>query len=314
MLISVFPIGEGGDSPFVEYSITYGSEPKRISQNVPYQSFLNAGEHHYFTFYFDESTENIYISLSNMNGDADMYLNYGNENLPSINKYDFYSNNLGHEYIDINIKSEFFKKNKKKSIAGYYTLLVIGYTETTYTLYVSSHPDKIFPLFDNSPVSCQCQIKGKKCLFRYNGVFNSGYKDQFKEIEKTEIIFTTQYIYGNGRMYASVYKDQELTDDPNKKYQDYFPSEQKYQFSNSETGKRNYLKVDINKQYFTKDSLVLLTYICDEKTDVEITAASLQHSQLYAYIDPDRENMFYLKYNESLPFEKQQESVICSLR
>ena len=310
MLISVFPIGEGGDSPFVEYSITYGSEPKRISQNVPYQSFLNAGEHHYFTFYFDESTENIYISLSNMNGDADMYLNYGNENLPSINKYDFYSNNLGHEYIDINIKSEFFKKNKKKSIAGYYTLLVIGYTETTYTLYVSSHPDKIFPLFDNSPVSCQCQIKGKKCLFRYNGVFNSGYKDQFKEIEKTEIIFTTQYIYGNGRMYASVYKDQELTDDPNKKYQDYFPSEQKYQFSNSETGKRNYLKVDINKQYFTKDSLVLLTYICDEKTDVEITAAALQHSQLYAYIDPDRENMFYLKYNESLPFEKQQESVI----
>ena len=128
--------------------------------------------------------------------------------------------------------------------------------------------------------------------------------------QKTEIIFTTQYIYGNGRMFASVYKDQELTDDPNKKYQDYFPSEQKYQFSNSETGKRNYLKVDINKQYFTKDSLVLLTYICDEKTDVEITAASLQHSQLYAYIDPDRENMFYLKYNESLPFEKQQESVI----
>ena len=28
----------------------------------------------------------------------------------------------------------------------------------------------------------QINIKGKKCLFRYNGVFNSGYKDQFKEI------------------------------------------------------------------------------------------------------------------------------------
>ena len=310
MLISVIPIGESTDSSNVEYSITYGSEPKRISQNVPYQSFLNAGEHHYFTFYFDESTDNIYISLSNMNGDADMYLNYGNENLPSINKYDWCSNNLGHEYLDININDGFFKKNKKKNISGYYTLLVIGYSETTYTLYISSHPDKIFPLLDNSPVSCQCQIKGEKCYFRYNGVFNSGYKDQFKVIENTEIIFTTQYIYGNGKMYASVYKDQELTDDPNKKYQEYFPTEEKYQFSNSETGKRNYLKVDIPKQYFTKDSLILLTYICGEKTDVEITAASLQHSQLYAYIDPDRENMFYIKYNESLPFEKQEESVI----
>ena len=308
MLISVFPIGESTDSPNVEYSITYGSEPKRISQNIPYQSFLNAGEHHYFTFYFDESTENIYISLSNMNGDADMYLNYGNENLPSTNKHDWHSSNLGHEYIDINIKDGFFRKNGKKNLAGYYTLLVIGYSETTYTLYISSHPDKIFPLLDNSPVSCQCQNKGQQCYFRYNGVV--GYNERLNEIEKTEIIFTTQYIYGNGKMYASVYKDQELTDDPNKRYQEYFPTEEKYQFSNSETGKRNYMKVDISKQYYTKDSLVLLTYICDEKTDVEITAASLQHSQLYSYIDPNRENMFYIKYNESLPFEKQQEAII----
>ena len=307
ILVSVFPNDEGGET---EYTITYGSEPKRISQNVPYQSFLNAGEHHYFTFYFDASTEYIYISLSNMNGDADMYLNYGNDNLPSSQKFDWSSTNLGHEYIDISIKDKFFKNNKKKNISGYYTLLVIGFTETTYTLYISTHPDKIFPLMDNSPINCQCQVKGDKCYFRYNNVFIDNFSDKDKNINKNEIIFTTQYIYGNGKMYASIYKDQELTNDPNKKYQEFFPNENKFQFSNSVSGKRNYLKVVAENQNYSKDSLILLTYICGEKTDVEITAASLQYSPLYAYIDPNRENMYYIKYNESLSTQNQEESTL----
>ena len=111
-------------------------------------------------------------------------------------------------------------------------------------------------------------------------------------------------------MYASIYKEQELTDEPNKKYQQYFPTQDKYQFSNSVEGKRNYLKVTVGEQYFSKDTLILLTYICEEKTDVEITSASLSYSSLYSYIDPNRENMFYIKYNESLPFDKQPESII----
>ena len=305
ILISVFPYYS--DNLNIEYSITYGSEPKRISQNVPYQSFLKTGEMHYFNFYFDESTENIFISLSNMNGDADMYLNYGSESLPTTIDYHWSSSTIGHEYIDINIKDYFFKKKNLKSISGYYSLLVIGFTETTYTLYVSSHPDKIFPLYDNVPVNCQCQIKGEKCFFRYNNVYEETKNNKF---DKNEFIFTTQYIYGNGKMFASIYKEQELTDDPNKKYQEFFPNDKEYHFSNAITGKRNYLKVVIDGQKYSQDSLILLTYICEEKTDVEITAASLQHSSIYSFIDPNRENMFYLKYNNSLPYYRQEASTI----
>ena len=308
ILLTVTISEEYGEGENVEYSLTYGTEPKRISQNVPYQSFLAAGEHHYFTFYFDKSTENIYISLSNMNGDADMYLKYGNDNLPTANDFDWSSSNLGHEYIDISKADKFFKKSKK-TISGYYTLLVVGFTETTYTLYVSSHPDKIFPLVDNIPVSCKCQVQGSKCYFRYNNVYNSVSEDD-KSIKKNEIIFTTQYIYGNGKMYASIYKDQELSSNIRKKYQEYFPSKNKFQFSNLEHGKRNYLKVTAEGQNYSKDSLILLTFECMEKTDVEITSASLQYYPLYSYIDPNRENMFYIKYNESLSASKQEESTI----
>ena len=309
ILISVVP--QYLDNANAEYSITYGSEPKRISQNVPYHSFIKAAEMHYFNFYFDETTENIFISLSNMNGDADMYLKYGIETLPTATEFDWFSGFIDHEFIDININDPIIKKKGLKSLSGYYTLLILGFTETTYTLYISSHPDKIFPLYDNLPVSCQCQVKGEKCYFRYNNVYKGNYDNSINNnIDRNEIILTTQYIYGNGKMYASIYKDQELTDDNNKKYQQFFPDENNYQFSNAVTGKRNYLKVVVEKEKYSKDSLVLLTYICDEKTDVEITSASLQYSGLFTFIDPNRENMFYLKYNDSLPYYKQEESII----
>jgi hypothetical protein len=109
-------------------------------------------------------------------------------------------------------------------------------------------------------------------------------------------------------MFATIYKEQELTYDPNKKYQQYFPTEKNYQFSNSITGNRNYLKVSVENQYYSKDSLILLTYICDEKTDVEITSASLHYTPLSSYIDVNRENMFYIKYNYSLSLQNQKES------
>ena len=38
---------------------------------------------------------------------------------------------------------------------------------------------------------------------------------------------------------------------------------------------RNYMKIIVDKDNYSKDSLILMTIICDEITDVEITTASL---------------------------------------
>ena len=242
-----------------------------------------------------------------MNGDADLYLNYGIENQPSPSDHNWYSVNMGHEYIDISESDEFYKKHKLKSMAGYYSLLVVGFTETTYTLFISSHDDNIFPLTDNSPISCKCESKGDKCFYRYDNVFKTS-SEESNIYKSNEIIFTSQYIYGNGRMYANLLKDQDISGERGKKFQDYFPTEKLYHFSNREYGKRNYMKVKINEDQYSKDSLILMTFICEEKTDVEITAASLSLQSLYNYLDRDRENIFYLKFNESAGISKQKES------
>ena len=295
------------NSKTVKFTISYSSEPKRINQNTPYTYYISSGEYQFYTLYFNKNTRNIYIALSNMNGDADLYLNYGLDKMPSPNQHDWYSVNMGHEYIDIGENDKVIVEKKLDNLSGYYSLLVVGFTETTYTLYVSSHDDNIFPLNDNSPISCRCESKGDKCFFRYDNVFRTR-GEEAKLFKSNEIIFTTQYIYGNGKMFANLYKDQDMTADQQKKYQDYFPNEKLYQFSNSEFGKRNFMKVKIPEEKYSKDSLILMTFICEEKTDVEITAASLTYNGIYNYLDRDRENIFYLKYNNSLNSEKQIES------
>ena len=292
----------------IEYYISYSNEAKRINQNIPYQSSISAGEFQYYTFYFDKNTENILISLSNMNGDADIFLNYGNEIYPTPIEANWYSNSLGHEYIDINKNDKFFQKNNKDNLSGYYTLLVIGYSNTTYTLFVSSHDENIFQLSENIAINCKCEAKNDKCYFRYDNVANK----RGKQISNsTEIIFTSQYLYGNGKMYASIFKEQEIyTNSENKKYIDFFPTEKLNDFSNSQFGKRNYLKVIVPEKKFSIDSLILMTFECEEKTDVEITAAPLTPSGDYKYISGERENIFYLKYNQSLPRTKQPETIL----
>ena len=68
------------------------------------------------------------------------------------------------------------------------------------------------------------------------------------------------------------------------------------------------MKIKVKEEQYSKDSVIFMTFICEEKTDVEITAASLSLRGLYNYLDKDRENIFYLKLNETQGISNQLES------
>ena len=277
----------------VQYYISYSNEPKRINQNKPYDGFIMEGEYKYFNFYFDKSTENIYIGLTNMNGDADMYLNRGNE-LPTIEKNDWKSTDNIHEYIDISQDDEYFKKNNK-TISGYYTLLLVGFIDTSFSLFISSHKNKVFPLRDNIPMTCWCEKKGERCYFRYNEVFDKNNKEN--GIDHNEIIFTSEYLYGSGFMYSKIYIDKELHNS-NEFYKN-FPNKNNYDYSNKESNQRNFMKIKVSGDKYTKDTSVLLTFECSEKTKVDISSTSLKHFSTVDYIQDNRENIYYLGINDN---------------
>ena len=276
----------------VEYTISYSNEPKRINQNEPYDGYITQGEFQYFNLYFDKKTKNIYIGLFNMNGDADMYLSKG-KRLPSTNEYDWSSTENAHEYIDIS-KDDLYFQNTKQNISGYYSLLIVGFVDTSYSLFVSSHDKKVLPLRNNMPMTCWCAKEGEKCLFRYNDVWNKNNGEN--GIAHNEIIFTTQYLYGSGYMYSKVYVDSELHNS-NDFYKS-FPDSYNFDYSNKLSNQRNYMKVKVSGQKYTQDSSILLTFECSQKTKVDITSTPLYHFSSVEYIGENRENTFYLGKND----------------
>ena len=276
----------------VSFSINYSNEPKRINQNEPYDGYIRKGELQYFTFYFDSNTENIYIGLSNMKGDADMYLNYGDV-LPTSKKCNWNSNQVNHEFIDINIKDKYFTKNKITSLSGFYTLLIVGYIDTAFTLFVSNHKNLIFPLRNNKHASCLCENEGDKCLFRYTDVFMNQNKEN--GINYNEVIFTSNYLYGNGIMYTKVVKDEDFH--KSKNISKIFPDKDNYDISNKESKQRNYVKIQIKEEKYTEDSNILMTFICSEKTKVDITSTSIRYFKTTDFIEENKENNYYLGFN-----------------
>ena len=301
--------GEEENNIPIEYSITYTSDKLRLNQNYPYESYINSGEYRYFDLYFDKNVKNIYISLSNMNGDADLYLNNGDTLFPTPKNYNWKSASTGHEYIDFNIEHSFFKKNNIKNLEGHYTLLVVGYTSTTFTLFVSSHETKVIPLIDNSPMTCKCEKNLDKCYFRYDDVYSQ--KNTDLDIEKSQVVFALNYFYGNGELYAKISKDSEINNVPKgSKLYSFFPNKENNDFSTLTSKQRNFLRVKVKEEKYSKDSIILLTYECGEKVLLEINSAKLSYEEVYDYLDVNRENIYFLKFNKNLPKRKQPSSLL----
>ena len=296
----------------IEYSLFYTHSVLEISQGVPYTSKITAGEINYFKFAFDSNTKGIYITLYSALGDADMYINYGN-NLPSFNNYIWRSSQSQMDSIFIDKNDNFFVDNKKTSLEGLYTIMIYGYTNSTYTLTVSQGQHKIIQLVPGTPSICKVDAENKEklCYFRVENFANS--KKVLEEdagglsniIQKStqvvdkdvHIVFSTKFLYGDGHMYVRLFKKTEteinLED---------FPNEKRYDFSNEilfrnfKNSKRNFLKVDINKdnENLSAYSMLLLTVKCTDICLFEMNSAKIEYETNFQFIDIGRENLFYI--------------------
>ena len=278
----------------VIFSINYSNEPKRINQNDPYDGFIKKGELQYFLLYFDSNTDNIYIGLSNMKGDADMYLNHG-EILPTSKNYNWKSNQINHEFIDINKYDKFFMSRNISAINGFYSLLIIGFSDTSYTLFINNHKNIIFPLRNNKKATCLCKNIDDKCLFRFTDVFMN--KNKEYGINYNEIIFTLNYLYGNGIIYAKVVKDEEISKLKNVSISQIFPTQDNYDISNKESKQRDYIKLQIKEEKYSEDSNILISFICSEPTKVDITSTSIRYFKTTDFIEENKENIYYLGFD-----------------
>ena len=306
LLLSVKGNNLGFSDDKIEFSLSFYKEALKINQNQPFHNTIDEGELQFFRVYFGEKTENVYISLSNMNGDADIYVNYGTD-LPTFEKADWFSITARNEFIEFNKDDNFFVQNKLEGISGEYTIMISGYKKTSYSLYISSHPKKILPLNDDMPASCISKQDSEYCYFRYDKVYdydtiindsynniNNNFNDNLRPAKDLDIIILTHFIYGSGEIFAKLYDDTDydiLAD---------FPDERNFDFSNANSNKRNFLYLSIKKdnQKFNTNSTILISVKCINKCFFDLTATR-QYESTIKYLDDKKENIFYLYKSDS---------------
>ena len=303
----------------IEYSLFYSHAVLEIGQGVPYTRSITAGEINYYKFSFDSNTKGIYITLYSVSGDADIYVNYGN-NLPSFNNYIWRSSQSQMDSIFIDLNDNYFVDNKKTSLEGLYTIMVYGYTNSTYTLTVSQGEHKIIQLVPGTPSICKVdeENKEKLCYFRVENFANSkkileedagGLSNIVQKsvdyVEKDiHIVFSTKFIYGEGNIFVKLFKKSEidikLEDFPNEKNHDYTNdlSSSFYNIPDKKNNnmKRNFLKIDIEKDdpKLSPYSMLLLSVKCKDNCLFEINSAKVEYDTKFHFIDVGRENLFYL--------------------
>ena len=304
----------------IEYSLFYSHAVLEIGQGVPYTTSITAGEINYYKFSFDSNTKGIYITLYSISGDADIYVNYGN-NLPSFNNYIWRSSQSQIDSIFIDLNDNFFVDNKKTSLEGLYTIMVYGYTNSTYTLTVTQGENKIIQLVPGTPSLCKVdeENKEKLCYFRVENFANSkkileedagGLTNIIQKsvdvVEKDiHIVFSTKFIYGEGNIFVKLFKkseiDVKLKDFPNEKNNDYTNDMNSNIYNSGETKnnnniKRNFLKIDIEKTNprLSAYSMLLLTVKCKDNCLFEINSAKIEYDSKFQFIDIGRENLFYI--------------------
>ena len=288
-LITVIGTSIGSTNDNVVYSIVYSNKAKFVNQNVPIKSDIKSGESHYYRFYFDETAESLYVSLYCKDGDADLYMNYG-EKLPTFKEYNWYSANPQMDFLTIDKNDAYFVNQHLQYIRGYYTILIYGYTNSTYSLFITSNPKRLIPISSNNPGTCQCKSKNDVCNFRFDDLVP--YYE--KEPKDVSVVFTTNYVYGYGSMYIKLYNESNY--DVNQE----FPSSNNKDWSNVNVNKRDFVKVDISKNNpkLTKNSMLLITVQCQEKSLFELNAARIRSSS-FQYLDSRRQNLFFLEQSET---------------
>jgi hypothetical protein len=128
-------------------------------------------------------------------GDPDLYISYGDDNLPDKENFDFKSTTYGSEVMTLNLQDPYFARNHITSLKGLYTFAVYGKMKSTFILSANQDEFPIMPLQDNIPLS-NSQRPYETRLYK----FESSQAEPFSDIQ-----ITLEPTRGKCDMYVNTY-------------------------------------------------------------------------------------------------------------
>ena len=229
-------IGVYGENNFYDheskYTLNYIGNTSKIMLNQLYNSRISNKSFEYFMFKFPSSVETLYVTLSNMDGDADLYLSFGGY-FPTLQNYDWKSASTFNEMIDIDIKDNYFSNKGISSMSGVYIVGVYGYSSSSYSILVSNHKKKIQVIDNEHSANGLTRTEKDYVYFIYKNMYHKIEPDDFS------LLFSTNYVYGAGKIYANLVKSN-ITD-----IYEQTPNKIDYQWSSE----NNFLNINLNRTF-----------------------------------------------------------------
>lgn len=273
--VRVFITVVGGESGYREnmckYSLLYSNVVYTIKPNIQYDFIIYGGETQMFTFNIENpEVKDLYITMSNKKGDANLYLNYG-KTYPTLKSYTWKSKGAYTESLHVSSKDLFFTEKKEEYISGTYSLLIYGHSFASYSLYLSINEIKMQSISKGETKSCKCENQFDACYFKYE-VYNNF---DIKELSKNEIIFSLNSIYGDSMsLYAKLYKNGDQYE-----IEHSLPSETDYDWkdiSYSRVASSNIIFAEVaqTNPKLTVDSQIVIKAQCKMKSLFDFTAGN----------------------------------------
>ena len=292
LLLTVVGVFPSYYSTNIDYSLSISSSLYEIITDTNYQFFISQGEISYFHFKLGPNKKRLYISMTNKDQDANMFLS-NDQSISNIFQYQWKSVGTYNEYIDLTINDPYFAEKSIKDLDGDYYLAIQGIQDTYYNLYISSQDVKIITLREGMPGSCSCEMENDNCYFRYEIINNP----LAKNIYSNKMVFYTEFTYGSGVICAKVYEngnmDEILNSLPSIKNNDFISDDNsQFLFMN--------LKKD-DPRYTNYSSVIVVGVECKQKSLFDLSAALLdattdttRNNNNLIFLKLNKDNIFYL--------------------
>ena len=282
----------------IEYTLSVSNSLTEILVEKNYKMFISQGEINYFHFKVEDRKRRLYISMTDKDQDANMFLSYDKYD-NNINKYQWKNIGAFNEYIDLSINDPFFVSRSMNELDGDYYLAIQGKDDTFYNLYISTQDIKIITLNENQPAACTCETENDNCYFRYENLKNP----MIKNIYNKKIIFYPEFTYGSGNLYGKLYKngnmDEIMKNLPNAKNTDAINEDNEYKYL--------IMSLDESNPKFTYNSVIVVVMQCNQKSLFDLSAALLdkttdttRNTKDYIYLNINQDNIFYLSDSTGL--------------
>ena len=269
----------------IEYSLSISNNLYELVTEKNYKFFISEGEMSYFHFKVEGDKKRLYISMTNKEKDANMYLNY-EAYIPSISEHEW--ENVGglNEYLDISVEDPYFVQRQMDDIDGEYYLAIRGLGDSFYNLYISTEDVKIFTLSEGSPAACMCEKENDFCYFRYENMNDPNIRDLFEK----QIIFYTEFTYGSGSIFGKLYPNGDMEEIIKS-----LPTVNDNDYRSKDMNEFLYVYLNENNQKYTFSSVLVVGVQCKKKSLFDMSVAPLDR---VSDLSINKDNFIYLEYNQ----------------